>query len=39
MMEDLKTYSKKSMRKNTKHYSNRKSYGMSIDLLMIWSLI
>ena len=36
MMEDLKTYFKKFMRKNIKHCFNRKNYGMSIDLSMIW---
>ena len=39
MMEDLKTFFKKSLKKHIKVNSKFLKFGMSIDLLMIWLLI
>lgn len=36
MMVDLRIFSKKYMKNNIRNNSKLKSYGMNIDLLMIW---
>lgn len=38
-MVDLRIFSKKYMKNNIRNNSKLKSYGMNIDLLMIWLLI